>query len=34
MNQQKGFANGIKQGSKSLFSSVKSGVFGLYKKPK
>lgn len=34
MNQQKGIANGLKQGSKSLFSSVKSGVVGLYKRPK
>lgn len=34
MNQQKGFANGVKQGSKSLFTSVKSGVVGLYKRPK
>mgnify|MGYP006872435399 CR=1 FL=1 len=34
MNQPKGFANGVKQGSKSLFSSVKSGVVGLYAKPK
>lgn len=34
MSQPKGFANGVKQGSKSLFSSVKSGVVGLYAKPK
>jgi|688.fasta_scaffold664544_1 hypothetical protein len=34
MSQPKGFANGIKQGGISLFSSVKSGVVGLYKKPK
>ncbi len=34
MNQPKGFANGVKQGGKSLFSSVKSGVVGLYKRPK
>lgn len=33
MNQPKGFVNGVKQGSKSLFSSVKSGLFGLVEKP-
>jgi hypothetical protein len=29
MNQPKGFMNGVKQGSKSLVSSVKSGIVGL-----
>lgn len=34
MHQPKGFANGVKQGSKSLITSVKSGLVGLYTKPK
>jgi hypothetical protein len=33
MNQPKGFVNGVKQGSKSLVSSVKSGLVGLVEKP-
>jgi vacuolar protein sorting-associated protein 13A/C len=33
MNQPKGFMNGVKQGSKSLVSSVKSGLVGLVEKP-
>ncbi len=33
MNQPKGFANGIKHGSKSLMTSIKSGFVGLFTKP-
>lgn len=33
MNQPKGFVNGVKQGLKSLVSSVKSGLVGLVEKP-
>jgi hypothetical protein len=29
LNQPKGFFNGVKQGSKSLVTSVKSGIVGL-----
>lgn len=33
LNQPKGFVNGVKQGSKSLVSSIKSGIVGLVEKP-
>jgi vacuolar protein sorting-associated protein 13A/C len=33
LNQPKGFVNGIKQGSKCLICSAKSGIVGLVQKP-